>query len=156
MFSSVTIYKELNATRRHTRTQEDVLLDEVKSILNADLIREEKVLAHLKHYFKTFELITEAEANKQLIFSEDEIKQVCIKYRLRFLDSRFYKEDYPYEAILKITDINKQYRKDLRHFKILAAETAFTKKDKNANCVLFALTNNGNYFLVHEWGGGEI
>jgi len=152
MFGDKTINEELASTRKKIRTGEDEILNEVKSILNNDLVKEKKVLSYLKNYFQSFEIIDESEADKKQIFTEDEIKDISIKYRLRFLDSKNYKEEYPYAAILKISDLNKAYRKDLRHFKILACEDSFRNKNKNTQCVLFALTNNGNYFFVHEWG----
>lgn len=152
MFNNININSELSKLRNKTRKQEDVLLDEVKNILSADLLKENKILNHLKFYNKAFELIDETEVSQAFIFSEAEIKQICTKYRLRFLDSQHFKNEFPYEAILKIKDLNTRYHKDLQSFKVLAPLEVF--KDKNAigPSALFAQTLNGNYYLIHSWG----
>ena len=36
------------------------------------------------------------------IYHINTIKKICVDYRLRFLDSNYFKSDIPYEAILKI------------------------------------------------------
>ena len=152
MFSNINITRELFKTRVRKRSQEDVLLDEVKQILNADLLKENKILGHLKFYNKSFELLDESEIDETYIFSAEEIKKICVKYRLRFLDSQCYKEEIPYAAVLKIKDMNALYRKDLKGFKILAPAEAFSGKQKDLPCLLFVPTLNGNYYLVHSWG----
>lgn len=152
MPEGINLLNELNKTRKTTRKEEDVLMDEVKSILNADLFTENKILIHLKFYNKAFELINENEVNRQLIFSLDEIKKVCVNNRLRFLDSQIYKQEIPYEAILKIKDLNSLYRKDLKSFKILAPAEAFKNNNNSFPCLLFAQTLNENYYLIHSWG----
>lgn len=152
MFGNINITKELSKTRIKKRSHEDALLDEVKNILSADLIKENKILGNLTFYNKSFELLNESEINPSLVFSLEEIKNICVKYRLRFLDSQFYKDEFPYEAILKIKDLNTEYKKDLKGFKVLAQAEAFSKKEKDLPCLLFAPTINGNFYLIHSWG----
>ena len=43
--------------------------------------------------------------NKQKIFHLDHIKKICIDYRLRFLDIKYFKNDLPEEAIKEIDRI---------------------------------------------------
>ena len=45
--------------------------------------------------------------NQQKIFHLDHIKKICIDYRLRFLDIKYFKNDLPNEAIKKIDVIEK-------------------------------------------------
>lgn len=152
MCNRINLNKELDAVRAKTRKKEDDLIDEVKNILSSDLLTENKVLNHLKFYAKALELIDETEVAKNLLYSVDEIKTVCINNRLRFLDSQNYKNEFPYEVVLKIDDLNVRYRKDLKHFKILAPAEAFKKNKGNLPCVLFAQSINNNYYLIHAWG----
>lgn len=153
MFESIRLTNELSAARLKYRKHEDILLDEVKNILNSDLLKENKILNHLKFYNKAFELMDETEGNRNLIYSLNEIKQVCINNRLRFIDSQYYKKEIPYEAVLKIKDLNTEYRKDLKGFKILAPAKALNNENLNLPCLLFAQTVNDNYYLIHKWGG---
>ncbi len=152
MFSGVNIVTELLKTRNKKRSKEDALIDEVKNILSSDLLKENKILGNLKFYNKSFELLDEVEINPAFVFSLQEIKNICIKHRLRFLDSQFYKDEFPYEAVLKIKDLNTSFKKDLKGFKILAQAQAFSKKEKECPCILFAPTINGNFYLIHSWG----
>ena len=152
MFGKISITAELLKTRVKKRNQEDVLIDEVKHILNSDLLKENKILSHLKFYNKRFELLDENEVDNIYVFSLEEVKKICIKYRLRFLDSQLYRNEIPYEAVLKIKDLNTLYHKDLKGFKMLAPAKAFAKKENNLPCLLFVPTLSGNYYLIHSWG----
>ncbi len=128
-------------------------MDEVKSILNSNLLKENNILGNLKFYSKTFELLDEESVDPNFIFRPEEIKTICVKFRLRFLDSQFYKGEIPYESVLKIKDLNTKHHKDLKGFKVLASRETFSLKEKNNKpAVLFAKTLTGNYYLVHAWG----
>lgn len=152
MFKPLNITAQLEKVRAKNRKHEDVLLNEVKNILSADLLKENKILNHLKFYNEAFELVDETDVDASLIYTKTEIKKTCVNYRLRFLDSQYYKNEIPYEAVLKIKDFNSRYRKDLKRFKILAPAIAFTNKENKLPCLLFAETLNGNYYLIHGWG----
>ncbi|MBN8692389.1 MAG: hypothetical protein J0L69_04285 [Bacteroidetes bacterium] len=152
MFNSLNISSQLEKIRTKNRKHEDILLNEVKNILGADLLKENKILNHLKFYNQAFELVDETEVDYSLIYTLQEIKKTCVNYRLRFLDSQHYKNEIPYEAVLKIKDFNAEHRKDLKRFKILAPVSAFIRGDNNLPCLLFAETLNGNYYLIHAWG----
>lgn len=153
MLKNVNITNELIKEKLRLRRAEDFIIDEVKSILNSNLLTENNILENLKFYNKTFELLDEEVLNRQLIFRPEEIKAICIKYRLRFLDSPYYKGEIPYESVLKIKDLNSHYRKDLKGFKILASSETFSLTDKHTRpAILFAKTLTGNYYPVHSWG----
>ena len=51
------------------------------------------------------------------IFHLDQIRKVCIDYRLRFLDIKYFKGNIPFEAIQKITLLEKKHQTDLEGFK---------------------------------------
>jgi hypothetical protein len=75
-----------------------------------------------------------------------------MKLRLRFLPSQHSASDIPYEAILKIKEMNSIYRKDLKHFKMVSSADFFTRANADAPAMLFAQTLYGNYYLIHTWG----
>jgi len=136
---------------KHAR-HEDRLIDEAYSILNRDLFHEKKVLSNLTLYNRSFEQIDEDDADVLDVFAEKDIKEICIAYRLRFIDSQFYKKEIPYAAILKIKDLNVKYRKNLKGFKIMAPIESFRSDAEDKELLLFAPTNNGNYCLIYKWG----
>lgn len=131
---------------------EDHVLNEAYKILNRDLFHEKKILQNLKLYNRSFEMLDEEEVDDLDLFSVSTIKEIAIQYRLKFLDSQQYKKEIPYEAILKIKDLNARYRKDIKHFKILAPVENFRTNGKDESLILFAPTNHGNYYMIHQWG----
>ena len=152
MFNNVDIEKQLSRLRSKTRTGEEQLISETKRILTNDLFAEKKILEHLKQYNKSHEVIDESDVDEILIYTKKEIKQIAVFYRLKFLESKFYKPEIPYEAILKIKSLNEKHRKDIKLFKVLAPNESFLDKNFYFDSILFAKTNYENYFLIHRWG----
>jgi hypothetical protein len=152
MLNSVDIKKELIKYRQKARREEDNLLREVGRILHNSAFNGKNVLDNLKHYNQSFELVDEEDVDPELIFKASEIREIAIKYRLRFLDSQCYKQEFPYEAILKIEDFNLTHKKSLKGFKVLGTTKFFAGKNNSDCALLFAPTNLGNYYLVHKWG----
>lgn len=95
---------------------------------------------------------TPDENDEKLVFSQDEIKRICIRYRLRFLDSVFFKGDYPYEVLLRIKSFEKKYHTKVEHFKIIAPDHSFHLENINRDPLLFAKLNDDRYYLIHKWG----
>lgn len=85
------------------------------------------------------------------IYHLDQIKQICIDYRLRFLDSKYFKGDIPKEAISKIKDLEKDHDLELKGFKIVAPSKLFKLKDRD-DPLLFAPIANDYFYLIHKWG----
>lgn len=143
---------KLSRVRDKFTSGED-LLQEIKNILQEDQDLEDHIRAEIDRgkgnsNSNSFDL-DKLEADR--IFNEDQIKQICKIYRLRFLDSRYFKEELPYQAITKVKQLQKQHQTTLRGFKILAPAKAF--KLKNADDPLFfAPIGNGYYYLIHKWG----
>ncbi len=152
MFDKVDIENQLSRLRNKTRTVEEQVISETKRILTNDLFAEKKILDHLKQYNKSNEVVSEEDVDEHLIYTRQEIKQVAIFYRLKFLESKFYKPEIPYEAVLKIKSLNEKYHKDIKLFKVLAPHESFSNKHFHFDSMLFAKTNYDNYFLIHRWG----
>ena len=85
------------------------------------------------------------------IYSINQIKRICIDYRLRFLDSKYFKGQLPYEAISKIKAIEKTHNTELKGFKIIAPSKLF-KLENADDPLLFAPIGNGYFYLIHKWG----
>ncbi len=133
-----------------------ILLQEIKDILVEDEAEEEQIyneitqpqvqdIDGISNNF-TIDLL-----DTQNIYHLNQIKRICTVYRLRFLDSKYFKDDLPYEALLKTKHLQKQHQTTLKGFKILAPAKSF--KLKNADDpLLFAPIGNGYYYLIHKWG----
>lgn len=148
----VNIQKQLCICRLKIRREEDKLIHEVDRILHNSAFNKKNVLNNLKNYSQAFEVVDEEDVDMDLIFTISEIKEIAIKYRLRFIDSQCYKYEFPYESVLKIDYLNLTHKKSLKGFKILSTTKFFTDKSNNDNALLFAPTNGGNFYLIHTWG----
>ena len=152
MFRPPDIAEELTRVRRRTRSAQEELVSEANRILRNDLYSEKKVLEHLVAYEKRIETLDEEDIDSAQVFTPEEIRAICIRQRLRFLDSVEYKPEMPYEAVTRIRELERVYQKHLKHFKVMAFPAAFRKPGDNHVALLFSRTNHGNYFLIHRWG----
>jgi len=146
-----TLVDELLITRKKTISEEQ-LLKEVYSILYQNELERQQINVALKSISSTnsndfnFSLL-----ETKYIFHENQIKKICIDYRLRFLDSSLFKNEIPEEAISKINDLEKNHDVKLEGFKIVAPGNAFNLKNYD-DPLLFAPIGNDYYYLIHQWG----
>ena len=85
------------------------------------------------------------------IFHLDQIREVCIDYRLRFLDLKYFKGNVPKEAIAKISALEKNHDTALDNFKVMAPSVLFRLK-KADDPLLFVPLGNKYFYLIHKWG----
>jgi hypothetical protein len=151
MLKRTNIEDRLKRHRNKQITEKD-LLQEVNDILRSDDEKDAEVLHTLNKGHETlrndftFDLL----ASEQ-IYHIDHIKSICIDYRLRFLDSKYFKGKLPYEAISKIKSLEKEHDTKLEGFKIIAPSKLF-KLENADDPLLFAPIGNGYYYLIHKWG----
>jgi len=137
---------------KHKRFSEDSILDSVKEILQHDDLKDERILENLnrnnnidQNNFQFNKLET------QNIYHKDQIRSICIDYRLRFLDAKHFKGELPYEAITKIKQLEKEHNTELKGFKIIAPSKLF-KLENADDPLLFASIGNDYYYFIHKWG----
>ena len=85
------------------------------------------------------------------IYHIDQIKKICIDYRLRFLDANLFKGQFPIEAVEEIKVIEKTHQTELTSLKMMAPSKLF-KLENADDPLLFAPMGNGYYYLIHQWG----
>ena len=85
------------------------------------------------------------------IFHLNQIKKVCVDYRLRFLDLKYFKGNIPAEGIEKITRLEKEHQTTLEGFKVMAPSVLFRLK-KTDDPLLFVPLGNDYFYLIHKWG----
>jgi hypothetical protein len=151
LLNKVDLEIELLSERKKFKSENEIL-SEVKAILfNNDRERKE-IAKHLKEKSSTksnefiFDLL---ETNK--IFHLDQIKKVCIDYRLRFLESHYFKNEIPDEAVTNIRLLEKNHATKLEGFMIAATSKSFHLLNYD-DPLLFAQMGNGYYYLIHKWG----
>lgn len=85
------------------------------------------------------------------IFSIKDIKSVCIDFRLRFLDKKFYRAELPYDAHIKLTAFEIEIGEPVS-FKILSEAANFKLTYPHTQQLLFADLGNGEFYFIHKWG----
>ncbi|RMB57661.1 hypothetical protein EAX61_11150 [Dokdonia sinensis] len=130
----------------------DDILRQVERVFEEDRFRESAIINKLSgkdlsvaNNFK-FDLL---ESNR--IFHIDQIRETCIRYRLRFLDTKYFKGKYPQAAVAEIKYLENVHETALDGFKIIAPSKMFVL-EKSDDPLLFAPMGNDYYYLVHKWG----
>ena len=85
------------------------------------------------------------------IYHLDQIRDICIDYRLRFLDLSYFRPKLPEEATLAIAELEGAHNTRLEGMKILAPSRLFKLEDKD-DPLLFVPMGNNYFYLIHKWG----
>jgi len=145
------LVNELIAERRKFKATTEILA-EVQLILEQNEEERTEILQKIteKSSTKPNEFVFDyLETDK--IFHLEQIKNICIDYRFRFLDSSLFKGDIPEEAISIIRDLEKKHQTKIDGFKIAAPSKLFKLKNYD-DPLLFAPIGNGYFYLIHKWG----
>lgn len=151
LLNKLNIEKKLLSERRKFKS-ETTILEEVKAIFSKNEDDREKIVNSLKKKSSTkpnqllFDLL-----QTDKIFHLEQIKTICIDYRLRFLDSSLFKNTIPDEAISEIRMMEKNHKTTLEGFKIVAPSKAFHLLNYD-DPLLFVPIGNDYYYLIHKWG----
>ncbi len=151
---SVNLQKELESSREKHRKLQQSLMDQVNKALQKGIRADEYLLKRLQSAPKPGSWEADRDKlDKNRIFSIDDIKEVCIRYRLRFLDSRYFKmELLPYEALNVIKELEQQNGSEIKKTGIAAASGYFKLQDSHKDPILFAQLDERNYYMVYKWG----
>ncbi len=149
-------------------------IKEVKLLLSNDDALDLKILRNLSlnSQFNRIERIQgehrelekiETEFNGE-IYTIDQIKDLAINYKLRFLSTQYYTGSYDVQVTAKIKDFAKKCEIDLTEynlkekFYVLAPEKMFRLTDeryiskKEIDPLMFYRIDSEHYRLVHKWG----
>jgi hypothetical protein len=137
---------------RNKAIKEEELLLQVKALLGRDELQREAIRQRLddNDSFDSNDFVFDL-VETDRIFHIDQIKKICIDYRLRFLSSHLFKNEVPEEAISKIKAIEKEHGTVLSGFRIVAPSKHFHLKNYD-DPLLFAPIGNEYYYLIHKWG----
>jgi len=153
MFSRTNIEKQL-INYRSKRIDEKSVMAEVARIFAENENQRKAILENLTNENEADEV--ENHFNFDLlenshIFHLEDIKNLCINYRLRFLDSRYFKADFPEEAVSEIRNLETTHNTVLKNFKIVAP-AKLLKLENADDPLLFAPMGNDYFYLIHQWG----
>lgn len=149
--NTVNLEKEMLQQRRKFKSESEILA-EVQAIFVENENERNSIVTKLsaKSSTKVNHLQLDLlETDK--IFHVDQIRQICIDYRLRFLESNIFKNEIPEEAITKIRMMEKEHNTSLEGFRIIAPSKAFHLLNYD-DPLLFVPIGNDYYYLIHQWG----
>ena len=89
--------------------------------------------------------------DRNRIYHINQIKKVCIDYRLRFLNIKYFKNKIPHYALNQIKLLEQEHGISISDYKIMAPSKLF-KLVRKDDPLLFAPLGNGYYYLVYKWG----
>src|SRR4051812_44151930 len=149
IFSPLNLEQELI----RERLRQEKLVESAHKILEEAVLSDEKIIDRLKTtpVEKELNLVLD-ELDRSRIFSLSDIRSIAIRYRLRFLDSSFFKAEFPYQAVAEIKTFEKKYGLQIKRFRIMAPDHAFNLENINKDPLLFAQLTDDSYYLLHKWG----
>jgi len=139
--------------QREEAKNPDTVLQAFKDLLVADDKKDDEILAaifaggsDLSNQLRIKDL------DPDKIFTTQQIKNLCTQYRLRFLDTKYFKGEIPYEAISKIKALQRDHDTELRAFKMVAPAPMFNLQNKDKDPLLMLPLGNDRFYLAHKWG----
>lgn len=155
MFKEVDIIAELAREREMRKQGPEAFVSQVSQVLQGDLHTEQSIGARLNGSAAEFARLSVDQLGSldgDLIFDEQVIHHIATKFRLRFLDSKLYAGEIPYEATAKIKALESKLGHEFSNFTILAPASRFKLADATEDPILFADLGNGEYYMIHKWG----
>ena len=149
----VNLQREMERLRAKEMKEQEILA-EVKKILEKGRTSEADILNRISESAPQ-----DSESNHLIfdlldsgkIFHQDQIKKICIDYRLRFLSTAYFKGEMPQEAVTAVKEMEEKHQTQIKGFKIVAPAKYFRLENAD-DPMLFAPLGNEYYYLLHKWG----
>ncbi len=152
LLPKIDLEKKLEKIKTQRLKSEDHTLKKVLDILSQVDKDYERIENNLHSSHKTIKNNFNIDELDHLkIYHLEDIKNICIDYRLRFLDTKYFKGKLPAEAVSKIKQLENVHHTEIKGFKIIAPSKLFKLEDKD-DPLLFAPIGNDYYYLIHKWG----
>lgn len=153
MFDSINLENELFKIRENSPQEElDSVLEAFKDLFRADWETEKRISQTLHNGSPSQYLSGSDRLNPDNIFDLSDIKKLCIKYRLRFLPTKYFNAPFPVEAINAVKTLEKELNAEISNFMIVAPAKLFKLEDANSDPLLFIPLQDNKFYLVHQWG----
>jgi len=138
---------------RSLKQSQDQVLEAFKKLLRADDKLDQKILQSIfSQESSSHRNIDFSKLDPQRIYRIEDIKTLCTRYRLRFLDASLFKGEIPYEAIQALKTLQKEQNQELKGFKLIAPAPMFNLENKDKDPLLMLPLGADRFYLVHKWG----
>lgn len=155
MIGKVNLEAALNEIRdeRMLNLEGNALLRDVNSLFEAEWEKDKRIASTLEKGVLNEDLLNGAHLAKNRKYNIEDIRKLCVKYRLRFLSTKHFNNTFPLEAMSAIKETEKQCGQEIKAYMIAAPSHMFKLTDANSDPLLFAPTDDGKFYLIHQWGG---
>lgn len=152
-FDGINLKSALQAERERRLSEPERLLQKARAMLEKETEGDAVLQRRMRQTSSAEQsLLNATQLPAERIFTVDDIQQLCVKYRLRFLDFSAYKGDLPYEALMAVKAFERSTGQEVSGLKIVAPGKLFELQEKDSDPLLLAYLGNDNYFLLHQWG----
>lgn len=86
------------------------------------------------------------------VFDLTTIRDLCVKYRLRFLEGALYKGEIPDQAVQAVRALERSSGAPIISYMVMAPADRFKLCDSEVDPLLFVPLDNDRFYLVHKWG----
>jgi hypothetical protein len=170
----VGLKKELDKAKKSSKNGVDLIVKEAQLLLTQGAEEEAKALrvAGLDHQAKVVEKSRGVELERERfeneygndVYTREEIKQICLKYDLRFLPSEYYRGKLDTQVASKLKRFIAEHQHEMGNsgtFYIIAPDTLFELEDRPAKpfwtintdpILVYKLPRQDKYVYIHKWG----
>jgi hypothetical protein len=153
MFEKVNLKRALlNERNVQKENSENQILSQFKGLFEAEWENDRRVRQTINKGATSAILPTADKLSEERIFEIDSIKNLCIKYRLRFLSTKRFKGKMPLSAFSSVKETEQIVGHNIDAFMIAAPSKMFTLEDSNKDPLLFAPLEDGRFYLIDKWG----
>lgn len=148
----INLLSKLNDIRsKNTHSTNTEILEGFKALL-AKRSEGERILNNLLTSEGNSEELNFDALETQRIYHIEDIKKLCVDYRLRFLDSKHFNGTFPAEALDAIKSFEKAQEREMTGFKMIAPAGMFKLAEKDKDPLLFVPMGGGYHYLLAQWG----
>ena len=169
----MSILKELNKSKKAMLTEDNEIISSVKLLMDGDAAEDLRISRALgrNHSLARAEVMVGKKIELEKldagyggnVFKVEDIKNLCIKYHLRFLKTEYFAGHLDVEVFAKLKAFSKETNTEIttgnleRKFYILAPSESFTLKENRLPRIsddpaIFYKIDEDHYRLIHKWG----
>lgn len=137
--------------RRHRNRSDSGMLQLVGQILEESREKDNRITGNLQNGSPGTNKLNFDKLDTDRIYHVSHIRKICTDYRLRFLDTKYYKGEFPREALTEIKRLEREHHVELKGFKLIAPAGLFRLENAD-DPLLFAPLGNNYFYLIHQWG----
>ena len=154
MFKRTNLKSELDKLKvKELGGPSDYLLSEAYELLYKEYCKEKDTRTRLKSLSNEAVSPPPRVLDFKRMYSEEAIRQLAIKYRLRFLEASHFKPLIPAQAISSLHQLEREANLEFKSVYILAPTELFDLKHCEEDPIMFVKIGLRTWYLVDQWGG---